>query len=314
MASLYNKIHRLKMQPGWDWDRFVLELDTIDPDGISPKLLQNYYSSPHKKPKPHISELIDQLHSECFPSPFPEPLDRLMRVYRTLRSHMHYLNKEKDVADLEVHAKKLLSEVEQDDLLSLACLEWLLGHIEFDRISDALDSDELGKAELVKQRAVEHYRNVLDLLEKYNELHPEKPIEMRHRYRVHHNILTSHLNAVPDEQRMVDASVLSYLRQSDYLEQCKKAIEEEPFQWAIARSGLRFSSLIHDTAQVEWFFNKLVEIHPWFVDLSYEPYNQLSLSVLPEYQWAVQNVLTPKYLRAMKKQLKADAKEKSQAA
>lgn len=314
MASLYNKIHRLMMQPGWGWDHFIHELDSIDPDRISLELLQSYYRSPHKKPKPHIVMLVDQLHNECFPSPFPEPLDRLMRVYRALRTSKRYLTKRKDIDDLERYAKQLLMEVEKEDLLSIACLEWLLGNIEFDRISDALDSDELGRGELVKQRAVEHYRNVLAALEQYNALYPGKQIEMRHRYRVHHNILASYLNAVPDEQRMVDASVLTFLRQSDYLTQCKKAIEEEPFQWAIVRSALRFSSLLRDTEQVEGFFSRLVEIHPWFVDLSYEPYNQLSLSVLPEYKWAIQNVLTPNYLRAMKKRLKAAAKRKQRAA
>lgn len=306
MASIFNKIQRLKRQPGWSWQHFLVEIDSVDPDGIKLKLLQRYYRSPNKKPTPHIIRIIDQLHNDCFPSPFPAALDRLMRVYRELKMSNRYLTKDKDIRDLENHVQRLLAAVEADDYLSHACLQWLLGNIEFDRISVHLGADERDQLGAAKQRALDHYQAVLASIEQYNRHHPPVAVGTRHIYRVQSNILACYLNAVPEQQRSQDATILYYLRESGYLAQCKQAIAAEPFQWAVARNGLRFSSLLQDVVEIEHFFTLLLKVHPRFVDLSYEPFNQLSISAMPDYHWALENVLTPEYLAERSRQLKQD--------
>jgi len=314
MASLFNKINRLKQQPEWSWSHFELEAASIHPDSIKLKVLQSFHRSPHKKPTPLLVGIIDQLHSECFPSPFPESLDRLMRVYSELKRSKREITRDKNSRDLEAHAKRLLSEVAEGDYLSEACLQWLLGNIEFDRIAPALDSKGLDAALMVKACALGHYQGVVTALEAHNKHHPESPVGMRHRYRIDHNMLTCYLSAYPSDNHEQDAATLQYLRNSDYLGQCKKALADEPFQWAIARNGLRFSSLLGDADEVDCFFSLLLQVSPRFLDLSYEPYNQLAISVMPDYHWAIRNVLTPAYLREQERALKQKANRRQQAA
>ncbi len=304
MASLFNKICRLKQQPGWSWEHFQSEIDSVDPDGIKLKLLQRYHRSPHKKPTKHVSQIIDLLHSEYFPSPFPEPVLRLMHVYGELKKCKRYLTKDKDTCDLESHVKEKMKTLVVDDYLSKVCLEWLLGNVAFDRIAIHLENGSRIKMEETKKSAIEHYQTAISMLEQHNRLNPDHAVKMRDLYHVHYNILACYLYAVPEEARNHDAAILQHVRKSGYLERCKEAIAEEPFQWSIARNGLRFSSLLEDKGEIKQFFSLLIAVHPKFVDLSYEPFNQLSISVMPAYQWAIKNVLTPHYLAEISKELK----------
>jgi len=314
MTSIYNKIHRLKQQPGWSWGHFQEEINSVDPDGIPFKLLQNYYRSPHKKPTPHVAQIIEFLHSECFPSPFPDQFDRLMHVYSELKLSRRHLTKAKDMRDLELHIEQQLSAITADDYLGKACLQWILGNIEFDHIASYIESGEHPKAEEAKQRAIGHYQTVISTIEEHNKQHPENIVGIHHLYRVHYNMLACYLNAITEQHTSHDTATLQYIRDSGYLKRCKEAIADEPFQWSIARNGLRFSSLLEDEKEVKHFFNLLIAIYPRFVDLSYEPYNQLSISVMEDYKWAIKNILTPDYLAQLKKALNKPGNKPQQAA
>ncbi len=313
MTSIYNKVHRLKQQPGWSWEHFQAEINSVDPDGIRLKLLQNYYRSPHKKPVPRVVQIIEFLHNECFPSPFPEQFDRLMYVYRELKTSERYLTKAKDLEYLQRHVEQLLAEIAETDYLGTACLQWLLGNIEFDHIATYANSGENAKAALAKQQAVKHYQKVIVALEQEYRFNPEAALSTIHLYRVQYNMVACYLNAIPDDAYIShDAETLQYVRDSNYLEHCKAAIVAEPFQWSIARNGLRFSALLEDEKEVRVFFDLLLAIHPNFVDLSYEPYNQLSISVMEDYKWALTHVLTPSYLTQLKNRLKREGRNKKQ--
>jgi len=315
MASIYNKIHRLKQQPGWDWARFQAEIDSVDPDGISLKLLQNYYRSPHKTPTRHVVQIIEFLHHECFPSPFPDEYDRLMHVYRELKTSRRHLTKAKDMLDLDHYVNAKLAKLADKEYLSRACLEWLLGNIQFDYIEVYAEQREHEKVAHSMQAALEHYQTVLNVLTQHNLEHQENKVSELHLYRVHYNMVACYLNTIPEDAYMShDAASLKYVRESNYFAHCKTAIAEEPFQWSIARNGLRFSSLLKDEEEVKCFFDLLIKVHPRFVDLSYEPYNQLSISVMEDYKWAIKHVLTPEYLRQIKKKLKAKGEQSTRAA
>ncbi len=314
MASIYNKIHRLKQQPGWDWQHFQDEIDSVDPDGISLKLLQNYYRSPHKTPSLHVMQIIEFLHGECFPSPFPEEFDRLMHVYRELKMSRRFLTKEKDAQDLGRHVEQILPTLKETDNLGKACLYWLLGNIAFDCIAVHTERHDKDKAEISKQAALLHYQAVLDALTQHNCSHPENAVSEQHIYRVHYNMVACYLNAIPENAYSShDVASLKYVRESGYLEHCRRAIAAEPFQWSIARNGLRFSSLLEDKNEVKHFFSLLTGVSHRFVDLSYEPYNQLAISVMEDYRWAIKNVLTPAYLTQHKKTLSMQARDNQAA-
>ncbi len=312
MASLFNKINRLKMQHDWSWEHFQFEIDSIDPKGIKLELLQRYHRSPNKKPTAHITEIIDLLHDEYFPSPFPEAAERLMNVYRELKWCRRHLTKDKDTRDLETHVKQQMTTLAADDYLSKACWQWLLGNIAFDRIAVYLEQGKRAEMEQTKKNAIEYYQWVIVTIEQHNMRHPQSAVCIGDLYHVHYNILACHLNAVPEAARNSDPEILKYVRESDYLARCKEAIAEEPFQWSIARNGLRFSSLLEDKKEIKQFFSLLVAVHPKFVDLSYEPFNQLSISVIPAYQWAIKNVLSPDYLAETSQQLETQIKDKQQ--
>jgi hypothetical protein len=79
----------------------------------------------------------------------------------------------------------------------------------------------------------------------------------------------------------------------------------EPFQWGIARNGLRFSSLLENEADVKFFFKVLVNVNDRFSDLDYKPLNYGPLSSGTDFQWAIKNVLTPDYISGLEKQGKA---------
>ena len=105
------------------------------------------------------------------------------------------------------------------------------------------------------------------------------------------NILACYLNAVHENKRDSDPEIRKYLVASDYLAQSRRMLEHEPFQWVIARNGLRFCSLLQDSEGVKDFFERLVVAYKGFDDLAYSPLSQPSLRDSESFQWAIVNVL-----------------------
>lgn len=300
MTTVFNKIHRLKHQPGWTWDHFLSEIDRLFPAGVDEKTLYSHYRQPHKKATGHITRIINQLHDQCFPDPFPETVNALMRLYNNLVGCKKHLTEEKDIADLERFLIDLVEREGDADVLRSARLNWLLGNIQFDRIPIYRDNGQRPQLEAARQRAIEYYQNSVTAIERYNEQHPAQPVGASHLYKARHNILACYLNAVPQEQRGRDPAILSYLRESNYIPDSKQTLAAEPYQWSIARNGLRFSSLLENAEDVKYFYKALVAISDRFLDLDYEPLNYGAISVGADFQWALNNVLTASYLAKLR--------------
>lgn len=297
MTTVFNKIHRLKQQPGWTWDRFLTEIEKCSPAGLDEKTLYSHYREPHKKPSSHVTRLINQLHDECFPDPFPEALNRLMRLYNHLFRCKKHLTKEKDIQDLEFFLQQQCQR--EDELLRTARLHWLLGNIEFDRIPVYRDNGMRDQLNECKQQAISHYQQSVTAIEQHNHLHPAQAVGASHLYKARHNILASHLNAVPQAQRNRDAGIIAYLRASSYITNSKQALQAEPFQWTIARNGLRFSSLLENGDDVKYFITALASISKRFLNLDYEPLNHGAINKGNDFRWAIDHVLTSDYLAAV---------------
>ncbi len=305
MTTVFNKIHRLKQQPGWSWEHFLVEIDRQFPAGLNEKTLYSHYRQPHKKPNTQVTKIINQLHEQCFPNPFPEEINRLMRVYNHLVGCKKHLSKDKDIEDLECFLKTQLQRDEANgeiDDLRLARLSWLLGNIAFDRIPTYRDNGMWQQLEEAKHQAIHYYQSSVKWLDAHNlaaSCDAEK-IGESYLYRARHNILACYLNAVPQEQRSHDQNILRYLRESDYIAGSKHTLEIEPYQWTIARDGLRFASLLHNAEDVKFFFQALVNVSKHFLDLDYKPLNYGPISSGTDFQWAIENVLTPEYLIILK--------------
>lgn len=167
----------------------------------------------------------------------------------------------------------------------------MLGNIYFDRIPSHRDNGQRRQLEHVKQTAIVYYQSSLDSIERYNQANPNQRVEEIHLYKARHNVLACYLNAVPKEQRSSDPDIIKYLRESNYIPNSKNTLAAEPFQWSIARNGLRFSSLVKNAEDVKYFFNALVAVSDRFMDLSYEPINYGSISDGADFQWAINKIL-----------------------
>ncbi len=294
MTITFNKIHRLKRQPGWTWAHFLSELDKHTQTQVDEKTLYSLYRLPHRKPSSHISKAIDQLHSHHFPNPFPEEINRLMRLYNHLYQCKQHLQQDKDIEDLEFFLATQLPHETQP--LRIARIHWLLGHIQFDRIPEHRDNARRSALQHCKQQAIHHYQQSVSSIEQYNQHPPADPVGPQHVYRARHNILACYLNAVNSQQRHQDRELLNYLSQSNYIANSKLTLSAEPFQWQIARNGLRFSSLIHHADDVAYFFRRLVGISKSFLDLHYRPLNTAPIAEGDDFAWARQQVLTDNFL------------------
>ncbi len=294
MTTVFNQIHRLKCQPGWTWDYFLSEIDRIHPTGMDEKTLYSHYRQPHKKPTTHVTRLINQLHSKYFPNPFPEEINRLMNLYNHLVSCKKHLTLDKDIEDLQFFLSEQLKRENEQDLLRIARISWLLGNIHFDRIPTMRDNGQKLELNETKQQAIDYYQASVSTIEKYN-LQNGEPIGASYLYKARHNILACYLNAVVKEQRSSDPDVLQYLRQSNYIPNSKITLQAEPFQWSIARNCLRFSSFVKNEEDVKFFYNALINASDKFTKLDYKPLNYNSISAGVDFKWAIEKVLTAEY-------------------
>lgn len=301
MTTIFNKIHRLKRQPDWTWDHFLSEIEKHFPAGLDEKTLYSHYRLPHKKATSHVGKVINLLHGQCFPDPFPEAINRLMRLYNNLANSKKHLSRDKDIEDLEFFLIAQLDREDNQDLLRTARINWLLGNIQFDRIPTCRDNGRREQLEATRRSAITCYENSVAAIEEYNLSHPRQPVGASHLYKARHNILACHLNAVPQEQRNHDPTILCYLKDSNYIPNSKQTLEAEPFQWSIARNGLRFSSLVENAEDVKYFFRIMTDVSHRFLDLDYEPLGYGPISAGTDFQWAISTVLTPSYLDTLTK-------------
>ena len=289
MPSIYNKIHRLKKL--WTWEQFVGQYD-IGPDI---KTLKANYKYPHHKPARHTSEVINLLHEQHFPSPFPAAIDGLMDVYDTLHHLDESYRLASEIEKLENFIQYELKIVGSGDALRLARLNWLLGDIYFDQISlkraDKIESDK------EKVKAIHTYHQALAYIE--NQTNLDETVK----YKVRQNILACYLNSAKYKgvELKDDRDTMSYLIESCFLEKTKEFLQIEPFNWNIARNGLRFSSLLEDENNTLFFFEKLLMCSPLFIDLDYTPYQAPAISKSVDFQWAIQHVLTQELLKNLEK-------------
>jgi len=288
MPNLFSKIHRLKSQ-GWTWDKFLSELDLIYSGGMDEKTLKSHYRQPHKRSTSHTQQLIETLHKQYFPSPFPVDIDALMRVYNNLLACPKHSTTEHDIVDLQVFLNAQLVEP-CSSILRTARLHWLTANTYFDGLAELRS---LGKSDrmLASQRlAVENYQHAITLLEQYNNSAEGQSVSEFILYKLRQNILACYLNAVAPEQRENDEQVLHYLVHSDFLVQSERVLEQEPYLWVVARNGLRFASLLKSKAYCDRFFSLLVTSSAYFEDLAYSPLGYPAISESKEFSWACENL------------------------
>ncbi len=290
MANLYSKIHRLKAL-GWTWEQFLTEIGQQHPAGLEEKTLKALYRQPHRKAPRHASELIEAVHNQYFPSPFPADVEALMRVYANLMQCNKHGSTDSDVADLRLFLDGVMERTEKQEYLRLARLHWLQANMHFDQLPALRTGSRKSLLETTQQRAIDHYQQSLELIEQHSEAVDRTKVSEFTLYKLRQNILVCYLNIVAPEQRFEDEAVLKHLQESDFLPRSKVVMEEEPYQWVVARNGLRFSSITRNEEDCRWFYQALVKANKSFAKLEYVPLAYPAISDSPEFAWAIEQVL-----------------------
>ena len=311
MSNLYSKIHRLKAQ-GWTWDYFLQQIDLIYPAGIDQKTLYALYRQPHRKANSHISKTILTLHEQCFPSPFPADTQALLAIYNRLIACKQHLGVRQDIDDFLLF---LTHDLHFGSPLRRARLNWLKADIHLDQLPLHRNNGQSAELENQQQLALHHYQNCYRLLIEQQSLEPsaqlspqvsrqvsrqvsqqvlqqvlqQQPclIDQFTLYKVQQNMLACHLNGLHANHRYQHPKLLDYLKNSDFINASKRVLRTEPYQWIIARNGLRFSSIMKNSADCTVFFQALVTANKAFSDLDYAPLGAPAISKSTEFFWAI---------------------------
>ncbi len=285
MPSTYNKIHRLKSQ-GWTWPEFLTEIERISVHSIDEKTLYSNFRLPHRKPNKLLKETISILHEEYFPSPFPKEVEGLITLYNHLASAKNYRTQESDIELLE---RFVLVELQQDNPrynLRYSRLAWLAANIAFDRLPYCRDNGLSEKLAENQKAALQWFQEAKHAIT-YCKQSLEIKIEEFVTYKLTQNMLASYLNALPSPNRLNNDDLRSFIDSSNYIEETKHMLELEPFQWSIARNGLRFSSLLQDADDCEFFYRALVISNKHFLDFNYPLSGAPSIGESEDFQWAL---------------------------
>lgn len=298
MPNLYSKVHRLKSQ-GWTWNQFLLEIEKIYPAGLEEKTLKAHFKQPHRKASRNVTHIIETLHAQCFPSPFPDDVEALMRVYRRLLQCAKHPGKDQDVADLSLFVAGELQQPQGEQLLRTARLHWLAANIHFDQLPSLRKGSNKNRLCEVQRKAIEHYTSALSLTSCHNRSGKKPHVSDFTQFKLRQNILACHLNAVEPDERFNSEGVIKYIQESDFLPKSKEVLKVEPYQWTVARNGLRFSSMTKHKGDCIEFFAALVQANKYFSDLKYNPVSYPAIIDSQEFDWAVKNVLTIDFLNPL---------------
>jgi len=285
MPSTYNKIHRLKSQ-GWTWPEFLAEIAQVSVHSIDEKTLYSNFRLPHRKPNRLLEETINQLHEKYFPSPFPKEVEGLITLYNHLVSAKNYRTQDDDI---ELLKQFVWAELEQDQPqydLRYSRLAWLAANIEFDRIAYCRDNGLVEKLADSQKSALKWFQQAKRAI-----VHCKQSLQINIEpfviYKLTQNMLACYLNAIPSSNRLDNEDLKRFIDSSDYIAETKQMLALEPFQWGIARNGLRFSSLLKDADDCEYFFRALVTANKHFADLNYQLPGLLSIAESDDFKWTL---------------------------
>jgi len=290
MANLFSKINRLKNQ-GWTWDRFLFEIEQQLPAGLEEKTLKAHFRQPHRKSTRHVEQVIQTLHNNAFPSPFPSDVEGMMRVYSNLFKCKKHVSKDQDIIDLSLFIKEVIEQSSHELLLRRARLHWLYANMHFDQLPSLRAGHHKHQLHATQQTAIEHYNYSLTLMDEHIKTDNKPYLSEFTLYKARQNVLACYLNVVQPEKRFNDENVLNYLKQSDFIPRSMTVMVNEPYQWVVARNGLRFSSITKHKANCIWFFESLVKSSKFFSDLNYTPLGYPAIADSPEFNWAIDHAL-----------------------
>ena len=263
---------------------FLQKIDLVYPAGIDPKTLTALYRKPHHKANTQISKAILQLHDQQFPSPFPADTQALLNIYNRLLSCKKHPSLDQDIKDFMLF---LSSDLNFGSDLRKARLHWLKADMHLDQLPTLRNNGQLPALSQQKKLALDHYLQAYQLLEGIKETQQPVSIDDFTLYKLQQNMLACHLNALHSDKRYTDASLKHYLSHSNFIQSSKRVLHTEPYQWIIARNGLRFSSINKNNQDCDFFYRALIRANHAFKDFNYAPNGAPPIMHSAEFQWAI---------------------------
>jgi len=272
----------------------LAQIEQVSVHSIDEKTLYSNFRLPHRKPNKLLEETISLLHETFFPSPFPKEVEGLITLYNHLNSAKNLRTQEEDIELLECF---VLAEIQQPESttepepknehsLRYARLCWLAANMAFDRIAYCRDNGLTTKLAENQQSALKWFQQAKLAIEQCKQSMGIN-VEPFVIYKLTQNKLACYLNGLPSANRLDNHVLKGYIEDSGYIAETKTMLELEPFQWGIARNGLRFSSLLNNAQDCEYFFRALVTANKHFLDCDYQLPGGLSLNQSDDFQWAL---------------------------
>lgn len=267
--TLYECLQEIRKVTGWSQERISTET------GLALSTISRILRVPGYEPSEVSESLILQLYEELVRQPFPNYLQKLFRLYDRMQGQ----SSQKDFGEFLSILEPLLHQHKSLDNGDLAACRifWLLGHIYYDR-AFYLKSDSRAM-----DQAVEYYHKALSILEEVgdNGLLAQK-------YKLQQCLVAIKFNAIPAEERAHSKELRDWLKGLGYLELAAAVIQEDSWNWMVARNGLIAASISQNWSQCDFFWRALREANKHFSSIDFKPANELpAVSQDPDLRWFV---------------------------
>ncbi|MDM8547450.1 hypothetical protein [Candidatus Venteria ishoeyi] len=271
--SMYEYLHEIKKETGWSQERISIE------SGLALSTIGRIFRKPGYTVNETSNMIIRELHQRVVPSAYPEYLNLLFKQYADWKERFSKKMFREHMNTLEV----LLKNHQALDAQNLnACrLQWLLGHIYFDHAfyfnRNAPDK--------WAEKASYWYQRALIILEQ-----TEYQALTLQRYKVCQCLVATRFNQTKPAQRQNNPELRQWLRDITYLQNVEVILNDDYWNWMVARNGLVAASILQDMDYCQKFWKIMCAVSREFEDLAFVPGKEMG-SILkdPDLQWFCQN-------------------------
>jgi transcriptional regulator with XRE-family HTH domain len=274
MLSLYERTQEIRQATGWTLERIGAET------GLGLSTVSRILRIPGYTGNLTSRNLIVQVHEDVVKSPFPRYLDKFFNHYDLWKDQWS----QREFSNIQMMLEALLSNHKHlGDATPEGCrLNWLLGHIEYDRAFYLRQDPSRSAA-----RALAHYNAAMAALGE----RVEKPL-MTQKHKLEQCLVSTRFNSCQPGTRAHNPKIRDWLDTLNYIDSAKAVLHESPWNWLAARNGLIVAAILQDKPACLFFWQALQSAHKQFKDPYFKPTKDLfSVAQDPDLGWFVEHVL-----------------------
>jgi transcriptional regulator with XRE-family HTH domain len=274
MVSLYERAHEIREATGWTLERISHET------GLALSTVSRIFRIPGYTGNLTSRTLIVQAHENVVKSPFPRYLDKCFNDYDLWKDQWSL----REFGNIQTMLEAfLLNHKHLDAPTPEGCrLNWLLGHIEYDRAFYMRQNPSRSAA-----KALEYYNAAMAAL---GERIDKSLLTQKHK--LEHCLVSTRFNSCQPGTRAQNPKIRDWLSTLNYINSAKAVLRESPWSWLTARNGLIVAAILHDKTSCLFFWQALQNAHKQFKNPNFKPTKDLfSISQDPDLGWFVEHVL-----------------------